>query len=98
MNDVHATSGHVDHGPHPRPPAVGEHVDEIKWLPAYALTARARPLQWTCRRCQPTYYLHVGAGRMQIERVTGRESVVTPPMLYADGRELWSLILRGEAR
>jgi len=55
-------------------------------------------LQWTCRRCQPTYYLHVGAGRMQIERVTGRESVVTPPMLYADGRELWSLILRGEAR
>jgi hypothetical protein len=35
---------------------------------------------------------------MRIERVDRRETVVTPPMLYADGRALWDMILRGEAR
>lgn len=95
MTHLHASTGHAGHGPHLPPPQ--PECDAVEWLPPEHLMTRARELLWTCQQCKPVYYLLIGGGRIQIRRVATR-SVVTPPMLYADGRDLWDRILKGRAR
>ncbi|WP_055477526.1 hypothetical protein [Sphaerimonospora mesophila] len=93
---IRPTAGHEGCGIHV-PDTPNKDHQAIEWTPATNAYQRARQLQWTCQSRRVVYYLLSAGGRLIIKKVDGREAFLSPPMLYPDGEELWSALLRGDA-